>query len=45
MKENLRYLKEEQKFLEKARVEGISPATALKGIVQEMLDEKEWSDA
>lgn len=42
MNENLRYLREEQKFLEKARSEGISPARALREVVQLMLDEKEW---
>lgn len=42
MNDNLRYLREEQKFLEKARAEGISPARALKGIVEQMLDEKTW---
>jgi hypothetical protein len=40
MNENMRYLKEEQKFLEKARAEGITPARALKEIVTLMLDEK-----
>lgn len=40
MNENMRYLKEEQRFLEKARAEGISPARALKGIVEQMLDGK-----
>lgn len=40
MNDNLRYLNEERKFLEKARVEGISPARALKEIVRLMLDEK-----
>lgn len=40
MNENMRYLKEERKFLEKARSEGITPARALKEIVTQMLDEK-----
>lgn len=40
MNDNLRYLKEEQKFLEKARAEGISPARALKEVVTLMLHEK-----
>lgn len=40
MNENMRYLREEQEFLEKARAEGISPARALKGILEQMLDEK-----
>lgn len=40
MNDNMRYLKEEQKFLEKARAEGITPARALKGIVTQMIDER-----
>jgi hypothetical protein len=40
MNDNLRHLKEERKFLEKARAEGIPPARALKGIVQQMLDDR-----
>ncbi len=39
MNDNLRYLREEQKFLEKARAEGISPARALREVVQLMLDD------
>lgn len=40
MNDNLRYLKEERKFLEKARAEGISPARALREVVQLMLDDE-----
>lgn len=40
MNENMRYLKEEQKFLEKARAEEISPARALKEVVELMLHDK-----
>lgn len=39
MNENMRYLREERKFLEKARAEGITPAQALKEIVTLMLDD------
>jgi len=39
MNDNLRYLKEEQKFLEKAKFEGISTARALQEIVGLMLDD------
>jgi hypothetical protein len=39
MNENMRYLKEEQKFLEKARAEGISPACALREVVSLMVDD------
>lgn len=40
MNDNLRYLREEQKFLEKARAEGISPAQALKEVLALMLDDE-----
>ena len=40
MNENLRYLTEERKFLEKARAEGIPTARALKEVVRLMLDDK-----